>query len=461
MPEGTLAAGRYRLLRSLATGEMGQVWLAADEVLPRQVAIKKGAMPRGLSPAEQEQMRGLTLREARAFARVSHPNVIRILDVLPSDGEPWIVMEYVASRSLLQVIQESGPLTPQRAAAVGLAVLHGLNAAARAGVLHLDVKPANVLIADDGRILLSDFGPAVTDEGVRALAQLGIVLGSPQYIAPERLSGGESTPRADLWSLGATIYHAVEGRPPYARDTTEAILKAVTDSAPDPPARAGPLGELLAGLLRRDPADRLSPAEVERHLRRVAHDRPRTRRTRPPLVRRMAVAATVLAALAALGTVAAATQHHERPAGAATLALPPDFGWWTEPGEFRLAVPTGWRRRRDDAGALVFDAPAGRPTLRVSRWDAPPRDVVAALIAEENDVSLASYRRIRIEARPEPVWEYAFQEPGGGQLRGLQQVRTAGDHTYLLEWQAPRTSWTAQLPRLTVVLDSFGPAPGG
>jgi eukaryotic-like serine/threonine-protein kinase len=458
MLEEPLVAGRYRLLRSLASGDMGQVWLAADEVLPRQVAIKKGAVPRGLSPAEQEQLRGLTLREARAFAQVSHPNVIRILDVLPSDGEPWIVMEYVASRSLLQMIRESGALSPARAAAVGLAVLNGLNAAARAGVLHLDVKPANVLIADDGRILLSDFGPAVTDEGVRALTRLGIVLGSPQYIAPERLSGRDSTPQADLWSLGATIYHAVEGRTPYARDTTEAILKAVLDSPPDPPVQAGPLTELLDGLLRRDPADRLPPAEVEWHLRRAAHVP--SFLARPSLVRRLAIAAALLAVLAALGAVVAATQRHERPAVAAVaVALPAGFGWWTEPGEFRLAVPAGWEHRRDDAGALLFVAPEGRPKLRISRWEAQPRDVVSALIAEENEADLPQYRRIRIEGRPDPVWEYAFQDPGGDQLHGLQQVRTAGGRTYLVEWQAPRATWTAELPKLTVVLDTFGPAP--
>ena len=457
MPEEPLVAGRYRLLRSLASGDMGQVWLAQDEVLPRQVAIKKGAMPRGLSGAEQDQMRGLTLREARAFAQVSHPNVIKILDVLPSDGEPWIVMEYVASRSLLQVIQESGALSPARAAAVGLAVLNGLNAAAEAGVLHLDVKPANVLIADDGRILLSDFGPAVTDEGVRALTRLGIVLGSPQYIAPERLSGADSTPQADLWSLGATLYHAVEGRTPYVRDTTDAILRAVMTTRPDPPSRAGPLTELLDGLLRRDPAARLSPAEVEWHLRRVTREP--SFLPRPTLTRRLAVAAALLAALAALGAVAAATQHHERPANAAAVALPAGFGWWTEPGQYRLAVPAGWARRRDDAGGLVFGAQGGLPTLRISKWAAAPRDVVSALIAEENDADLPQYRRIRIEARPDPVWEYAFSDRRGDQLRGLRQVLTAAGRMYLIEWQAPRASWAAELPKLTVVLDSFGADP--
>jgi eukaryotic-like serine/threonine-protein kinase len=475
--DGQLVAGRYRLLRTLATGGMSRVWLAADEKLDRQVAIKPCALPRGLSADERALARGLTLREARAVAEVNHPNVIRILDVLPGDDEPWIVMEYVASRSLLQVIQESGPLPPARAAAIGLALLAGLNAANRAGVLHLDVKPANVLIADDGRVVLSDFSPAVTDEGVRALTVAGIILGSPKYVAPERLFGGVSTAQADLWSLGATLYHAVEGRPPYVRATTEATLAALADSGPDPTRLAGPLTGVLEGLLRRDPADRLRPAEVEQRLRRVA---PRSsaaspRRARPLLRRRVAALAAVLAVLAALAGVA--TRHGDQ-AGARTdaragvaasaaartpLVLPRDFAWWNDPGGFRVAVPSGWRHGRDPAGVLVFSAPSGGSSLRIGTWPAPPRNVVAALIAEEQDVRLASYRRIRIEAPPESldaVWEYLFQDARGEPMRGLQRVLAVGGRTYLLEWRAPRTAWAAELQRLAVVLDSFGPVPG-
>jgi hypothetical protein len=157
----------------------------------------------------------------------------------------------------------------------------------------------------------------------------------------------------------------------------------------------------------------------------------------------LGVAAAVLAVLAALGAVAAAAQHHARPAAGA--ALSPEFGWWTEPGEFRVAVPAGWPHRRDQNGALVFDAPAGGPTLRVSRW------------AAANGPGLASARPNSVEARP----GLTFQGPGDGELRGVRQVRTAGGRTYLIEWQGPRASWAAELPRLTVVLDSFGPDPAG
>jgi hypothetical protein len=487
-PEGQRVAGRYRLLRLLATGGMGRVWLAADEMLHREVAIKKCALPDGLNADEQELVRGLTLREARAFARVSHPNVIRILDVLPGEDEPWIVMEYLPSRSLLQVIQESGPLPPARAAAVGLAVLNGLNAASRAGVLHLDVKPANVLIGHDGRIVLADFGPAVTAEGVRALAGAGIILGSPKYVAPERLSGGDSTPQADLWSLGATLYHAVEGRPPYVRETTEATLQALADSTPDPPQRAGPLADVLTGLLQRDPADRLTHAEVEDRLSRVAEpaeppapaeaEPPApvvpaapTRRIRPPVRRRVTALAAALAVIAALAAVAAGARNADRAdarpavapsaAAPAPFALPRDFRWWSDPGGFRVAVPAGWARGRDRAGGLVFAVPGSRLSLRISTWTPAPGNVVAALVAEERDVRLTSYRRIRIEALPEPpgaVWEYTYQDPRIGPMRGLRRVLTAGGHTYLIEWRTPRVAWAAELQKLAVVLASFGAA---
>ena len=251
---GELIGGRYRIARPLGSGGLGRVWLAADLRLHLLVAIKKCVMPDGLTRAEQALVRTWMVREARAAARVRHPNVVRILDVLPGDDHPWTVMEYVPSRSLLQVINESGPLPAQEVARIGLALVHALQAAGRAGVRHLDVKPSNVLIADDGRVVLTDFGPAVTDDGIRSLSTAGIVLGSPNYVAPERLVDRVASERADLWSLGATLYHAVEGRPPYRRDTTAAILRAIADGPPDRPHRAGLLTPVLEGLLQRDPA---------------------------------------------------------------------------------------------------------------------------------------------------------------------------------------------------------------
>jgi hypothetical protein len=259
--------GRYRLLRVVGSGGMGQVWLARDELLHREVAVKEVNLPAWLTDGERDDLRARTLREARSAARLTHPGVVRVYDVVDDDG-PWIVMEYVPSRSLQELLEAEGPLPPRRAAEIGLAVLGALRAAHRAGVLHRDVKPGNVLVADDGRVMLTDFGLATADGDVR-LTRTGMILGSPQYVAPERITDSASTPEGDLWSLGACLYTAVEGRSPYGRSTPMATLAALATAPPDPVTRAGPLTPVLDGLLRRDPRLRLTAAEVDRMLRRV------------------------------------------------------------------------------------------------------------------------------------------------------------------------------------------------
>src|SRR4051812_32972504 len=264
-------AERYRLIEQLGSGGMGRVWLARDEVLRRDVAIKEVVPPPGLTAAEREELRLRTMREARAAARLNDPHVVRIYDVITTQQRPWIVMEYVPSRSLHEVIAQDGPLTPERAAHIGLAVLAALRAAHAAGVLHRDVKPGNVLLADAGRVVLTDFGLAIFEGGDGAVTRPGLILGSPQYIAPERAREGQSGPEADLWSLGATLYAAVEGRSPYARSTTFATLTALATVDPDPAQRAGVLKPVLSALLRKDPRARAGIAETERLLRKAAN----------------------------------------------------------------------------------------------------------------------------------------------------------------------------------------------
>jgi serine/threonine protein kinase len=263
---------------------MGRVWLARDELLRRDVAVKEIALPFGLSDDEHKEMRDRTLREARAAARLNHPNVVRIYDVQPGDERPWIVMEFVQSRSLHQVIHERGPLPVEQVAAIGLAILSALDAANRVGVLHRDIKPSNVLIAEDGRVVLTDFGSAIIDEGEGVLTRTGVILGSPRYIAPERARDGIATMESDLWSLGATLYEAIEGRTPYTRETTLETLVALATENPDPVRRAGPLKPVLKGLLQKKPQDRMKPAEVERRLRRLAdrHSAPVRQVPAPP-----------------------------------------------------------------------------------------------------------------------------------------------------------------------------------
>ncbi|PWR16971.1 serine/threonine protein kinase, partial [Micromonospora sicca] len=265
-----LVAGRYRLLDQVGSGGMGRVWRARDEMLHRDVAVKEVVPPGWLTESERDELRLRTLREARTAARLNHPNVVRIYDVVHDRGSPWIVMEYVPSRSLQELLDTDGPLPPRRTAEIGLAVLAALRAAHAAGVLHRDVKPHNVLVAHDGRVVLTDFGLATFVGGDGAMTGPGMVLGSPHFVAPERARDGISDPRTDLWSLGATLYAAVEGRSPYARASAMATLSALATDPPDPMRRAGPLRPALAGLLQREPWRRLTAAEVEPLLRAAA-----------------------------------------------------------------------------------------------------------------------------------------------------------------------------------------------
>nr|WP_309232058.1 ricin-type beta-trefoil lectin domain protein [Micromonospora tarensis] len=256
---------------------MGRVWQARDEMLHRDVAIKELVAPPGLRDDERREMRERSMREARAVARLGHANVVRVFDVLHSGDDPWIVMELVPSRSLQQVLDAEGPMSADRAARIGLGVLGALRAAHQSGVLHRDVKPANVLLGDDGRVVLTDFGLA-TLPGDPRMTQTGMVLGSPAFLAPERATDGDVGPAADLWSLGATLYAAVEGRTPYQRSSPIATLAALATEPPPPARRAGRLTPLLEGLLRREPDQRISADEADRLLRQAATgDQPVTR----------------------------------------------------------------------------------------------------------------------------------------------------------------------------------------
>src|ERR1039458_3416528 len=266
---GHVLAGRYRLLSQLGSGGMGTVWLGQDVLLDRQVAVKEVSPPSEISEEERGILRERTMREARTAARLTHPNVVTIYDVVEDGGRPWIVMALISARSLRDIVQQDGPLRPQQAAKVALQVLAALTAAHALGIMHRDVKPGNVLIDADGRAVLADFGIARADDSP-TLTSSGMLVGSPSYIAPERARGERGGPESDLWSLGATLYAVVEGRPPYDRPGALATLTAVVTEAPDPPSRAGPLWPVISGLLSRDPTQRLGSAAAGRMLRRIA-----------------------------------------------------------------------------------------------------------------------------------------------------------------------------------------------
>ncbi|MFJ4565913.1 serine/threonine-protein kinase [Streptomyces caelestis] len=270
--QGLLVAGRYRLADSIGSGGMGRVWRAHDEVLHRSVAIKELTAALYVSESEQAVLLARTRAEARAAARINHSAVVTVHDVLEHDGRPWIVMELVEGRSLADAVKEEGRVESREAARIGMWVLRALRAAHTAGVLHRDVKPGNVLLARDGRVLLTDFGIAQI-EGDTTITRTGEVVGSVDYLAPERVRGHDPGPSSDLWALGATLYTAVEGRSPFRRTTPLTTMQAVVEEEAAELRHAGPLTPVITALLRKDPATRPELAEIEQMLAEAAEGR--------------------------------------------------------------------------------------------------------------------------------------------------------------------------------------------
>lgn len=358
-----MVAGRYRLLRELGRGGMGVVWEGYDTLLDRPVAVKEVLLPPNLAPAEHERQLTRTSREARTAARLNHRGIVAVYDVAEQDGRPWIIMELVRARGL----DEAGPLPVQQVADIGRQVLSALQAAHEAGILHRDVKPSNILLAPDGRAVLTDFGIA-TVEGDTSLTQTGMVTGSPSFLPPERATADAAGPWSDLWALGATLYAALLGHGPFERTTAIATLGALLTEEPDfsrvPPA----MREVLMGMLQRDPAHRLTlqqadallaevggdpaaaPRRTERHRRRdaptSAMPAPRRRRDRGrgriPLI----VAAVVV--LAGGGAAAAVAMTQSQPPS------PPQAGPVSDPSTV-------------DAVATATESPSESPSPRPSR----------------------------------------------------------------------------------------------
>ncbi|MBQ1090153.1 serine/threonine-protein kinase [Streptomyces sp. B93] len=270
--QGPLVAGRYRLADIIGSGGMGRVWRAHDEVLHRAVAIKELTAALYVSESDQERLLARTRAEARAAARINHSAVVTVHDVLDHDGRPWLVMELVEGRSLADAVKDDGRMEPAEAARIGLWVLRALRAAHAAGVLHRDIKPGNVLLARDGRVLLTDFGIAQI-EGDNTITRTGEVVGSVDYLAPERIRGHDPGPASDLWALGATLYTAVEGRSPFRRTSPLSTMQAVVEEDAAAAHHAGPLGPVITALLRKDPAERPDSAAAERMLAEAAEGR--------------------------------------------------------------------------------------------------------------------------------------------------------------------------------------------
>ncbi|MFD5428423.1 protein kinase [Streptomyces sp. NPDC127084] len=351
---GLVLAGRYRLTESIGRGGMGKVWRAQDELLHRTVAVKELTAGLYVSESDRAVLHARTQKEARAAARISHPGVVTVHDVLEYDGRPWIVMQYVDGPSLADAAKESGPLAVAEAARIGLHVLGALRAAHAAGVLHRDVKPGNVLLASDGRALLTDFGIAAI-EGDSTITKTGEIVGSLDYLAPERVRGADPGPASDLWSLGATLYTAVEGVSPFRRTSPLSTMQAVVTEEPTPSEKAGVLGPVITALLRKEPEERPQSAELERMLLEAMEGR------RPQSAQAYVPTQTV-----PRGDAGAATAQLPAPGGLPLSVNPSANGplnpSGVAPGDTPLGPPSGHPVRRTATG------PAPAPAKRPGRW---------------------------------------------------------------------------------------------
>jgi hypothetical protein len=512
-----LIGGRYRLLEVIGAGGTGRVWLADDELLRRRVAVKEIGTPAGLSPAQMLDAQLTTMREARAAARLEHPGVVGVYDVVWRPGRSWIVMEYVESRSLEAVLRENGPLPHREVARIGLGVLAALRAAHAAGVLHHDVKPHNVLLATDGRVVLTDFGLAKVNDAEQGSEPPP---GSSSFMAPELLRGDDAGEAADLWSLGATLYAAVEGGAP--RPIRTGSPAAPMTGPPDPARPPGPLTPIIDQLLAQDPAQRLSAADAQTRLQRVA-DRavgifpmrlPRQRTpapagtsalgmsmildrmesARPARVTRSTKIALIVAAVLLTGTTGTALILDHRP-GAAPVAqasagpaagpmalcaaggdavtgrtrtrgyaVPAGWLWHADPTGFDVAVPKGWTRSQDGTAACFRD-PGGTRSFEVDasarltgpalpHWQSQEQDALAA-------GNLPGYQRVAMAALPQrqggAAWEFTWQPDGEPVRRHERRVLLPArdGRAYLVEWTTPDQDWTGTEPYLQLVLASL------
>ncbi|MGI5321043.1 serine/threonine-protein kinase [Actinomadura nitritigenes] len=404
---------RFQIIGRLGGGGMGVVWHAHDATLNRAVAVKQLVLPSGLDEAESRVARERAFREARAAAALRHPGIIAVHDVVRGDdGGPWIVMELIRGRSLDEEIRRSGPLPQRRVAEIGLSIMEALRAAHAQGVLHRDVKPANIMLGDDGRVILTDFGIA-SMAGDPSLTRTGALIGSPGFIAPERLREEAVGPESDVWSLGAALYAAVEGRAPYERDTPMASLGAVISEPVPRPRRAGELTALLVRMLEKDPVRRLPADAAEQALRRAAAGRP-TRLTVPsawPSRRRRLIAAAAASVAVAATAIAVTLVATQGPASSGRRS-PTPTATATSPAAVLSAVDYCGLLTSAQANAII---PGGRPSrdgtssdeLRACTWTSkaqhraldlgPPRNHYLKATVLEAHADFSGLRNLKAE----------------------------------------------------------------
>ncbi|MFH0517516.1 serine/threonine-protein kinase [Streptomyces sp. M41] len=503
---GRLVAGRYLLVERVGSGGMGTVWRAEDKRLGRQVAVKKLRIPPHLQDDEVQTLYERTRREARSAARITHPNVIVVHDVVDDEGLPCIVMEYIPSATLSDVLKRRGALPPDEAARIGRAMAAALRAAHDAGVLHRDVKPANVLLGNDGRIVLTDFGIAM-ESGTSSLTKPGELIGSIGYLAPERLRGArpDPGPASDLWALGATLYQAVEGQDPFRRTTAIETAYAIATDPYEPPRNAGDLAPVIEGLLLKDPEHRMDVHEVERRLGDVkgtgtvridAPTRPDradalkpvnqqeqkttagNRRRRTVLVSALALALTASLVGGALwwlkGGDAGKRPAHASgadgptpsPSTSSTTPPPLPAGYHLEQVGTGLSVPVrdGWTSKTLPGGEVAYIDPSKLVGLRVNVVEFAGTDPLKHWRETEEDQTARDnpgYERVRMaettfRGRPAGYWEFTF-DGRARKYRAAELAFASTDGTqYVIYLSAPDDQWHEHRPSFDTAVRGVG-----
>jgi len=450
---GIQLIGRYRLVAPLASGGMGTVWRAHDLTLDRPVAVKEVLLPPGLDEEAREVLRRRTLREARAAAQLRHPAIVTVYDVVEHDGRPWIVMELVPSQSLEQVIRTSGGLPPAEVAGIGLRILDALVTAHAAGVQHRDVKPANVLLADDGRVVLTDFGIA-RHVGDETLTTAGLLVGSPNYLAPER-ARGHTLPglASDLWSLGATMYTAVEGHPPFERNGPLPTLAAVVMDEPEPPRKAGLLRPVIDGLLVKEPAYRLDADTTRRMLQGALRGRPVTAPGTVPLPRGPEQEPERAVPVEPARTLEVPPTH--APAGTPPAAVPPAVA-----ASYAAAPPD--TAAVDDEAATAEPPPPVRTTASEESPDAETATARRGAASAVAGAAVAAVAGDQVVVRPQEaarseeavVSPRQTAAPAEGSV--LPQQATRPEETSAAPQQATRPDETSAAPQQATRAEEVG-----
>jgi eukaryotic-like serine/threonine-protein kinase len=497
-------AGRYSLTKPLGRGGMGTVWAGEDNLLKRPVAVKEVKLPPSIPLTEREAIKARATREARAAARLSHPNVVTIFDVAEEDGT-FIIMELVDAPTLAERVRTEGPFDARGAARIGIDLLDGLEAAHSKGIIHRDVKPGNVMCSSNGRAKLADFGIASL-KGDPKITTTGMIMGSPSFMAPEQATGSVTGPATDLWSLGATLYFATEGVPPFDRGQPIPTLAAVVhDDAPDP-QDAGALGPVIADLMSKEPEDRPSPASLRARLVDIAEGRPddfvlpapprpvRTVEEAPPTAPaepepasptgpgRGRWVALGLVALAIIGAVAFfALREPDSPSetppasqgrggGGGEQREQPDVGptrtFRAGSTGYGVEVPADWEERPQTESRIDLVDPESGDYLRVEWTDQPGEDALEAWEVQADGFASShdgyqEHTLEEIDFQDSPtaaLWEYSWSE-GNARLHAYNLGFVTGDGSYgfALNFVVDEGNWDESQPLWRHFTETFGP----